>query len=342
MKLAVVGLGLVSPAGITSSEHVFYLRARVPPPAASPFLLAGGRRLSVGFCPWIGARERAAARIARIALTAMVEATRPLLHPARAPGLDRIALVLVAASPRPGLSRDDVREVEAALAARLGVVDPLRFRGEAGCFAGLRAAEELLAGGQARAVAIVAADSLISIERLRHWVSHPPSPWAAEVPRPSEGAAALVVTTPDAARLARLPLLGTVHGAAVVQGRSTDADDAIVDGAAMTQALRDLPRIGRVGAVFGQLQVGSLRQTEWLLALARSGERFEPEHEATCPEVEVGVVGAAAGAFNLAYGLATLRHGATESPAAAGAPMLAWAISPDGTRGVAMATGAGA
>ncbi|WP_438007178.1 hypothetical protein WME89_53150 [Sorangium sp. So ce321] len=339
MKLAVVGLGLVSPAGITSSEHVFYLRARVPAPQASPFLLASGQRLSVGFCPWIGARERAAARIARMALAAMDEATRPLHS---APGLDRLALVLVAASPRPGLSRDDVREVEAALAARLGGLEPLQFPGEAGCFAGLRAAEELLAAGRARAVVIVAADSLISIERLRHWVSRPPSPWAAEVPRPSEGAAALVVTAPDAARLARLPLLGTVHGAAIVEGRSTDADDAIVDGVAMTQALRDLPRAGRVGAVFGQLQVGSLRQTEWLLALARTGERFEPEHEVSCPEVDVGVVGAAAGAFNLAYGLATLRHGATGSPAASGAPMLAWAISPDGTRGVALATGAGA
>ena len=70
-------------------------------------------------------------------------------------------------------------------------------------------------------------------------------------------------------------------------------------------------------------------------------DRFEQEHEVACPEGAIGAVGAAAGAVSLVYGLAVMRHGATEDPKAAEAPFLAWAISPDGTRGAALATRGG-
>jgi hypothetical protein len=52
-------------------------------------------------------------------------------------------------------------------------------------------------------------------------------------------------------------------------------------------------------------------------------------------DTELGAVGAAAGAMNLAYGLAVVDHRTTDAPVQEGDPFLAWAISRDGTRGLA-------
>ncbi len=47
-------------------------------------------------------------------------------------------------------------------------------------------------------------------------------------------------------------------------------------------------------------------------------------------------MGAAAGAMNLVYALAVVRHRTTEAPAVEETdPLLVWAVSPDGTRGLA-------
>jgi hypothetical protein len=56
-------------------------------------------------------------------------------------------------------------------------------------------------------------------------------------------------------------------------------------------------------------------------------------------ETRLGRLGAAAGLFNVAYGASVLHHDATEREVAPGSPALAWAISRDGTRGVATLTG---
>jgi hypothetical protein len=339
MRLAVAGLGLVSPAGFTSSEHVFFLRAGAPPPQPSPFVLANGEPMRAAYCPWIGARAPASDRIARMALSALYEATMSLEGE---PALERAPLLLCTSRPRPGFSEADRAHLERTLLGRLRGSEITSFLGEASVFAALRVADERITTGKARSAVIVAVDSLVSIDALTARLAHPPSPWALEQPMPAEGAAALVVMDDAEARRIRRPVLGIVHGASVAPGTSTDEDDEIVDGVGMSRAIQGLPASPRIGAVFGQLRVDSLRLTEWLLALARNAERFESEHEVGCPEVDIGLLGAASGAFNLVYGLAVMRHDAAESPRVASAPLLAWAISRDGTRGAALATGGSA
>jgi hypothetical protein len=335
MRLAVVGLGLVSPAGFTSSQHVFFLRAGAPPPQPSPFLLANGDPMRAAYCPWIGARAPVADRVARLALSALFEATMSLEGE---PALERAPLLLCTSRPRPGFSDADRAHLERTLLGRLQGSEISLFPGEAGVFAALREADERIMAGKARSAVIVAVDSLVSIEALTERLARPPSPWALDEQMSAEGAAALVVMDEAEARRARRPILGIVHGASVSPGTSTDDDDEIVDGSGMSRAIRGLPPSPRIGSVFGQLRVSSLR----LIALARNADRFDSEHEVGCPEVELGLLGAASGAFNLVYGLAVLRHDAAESPTAAGAPLLAWAISRDGARGVALATGGSA
>jgi hypothetical protein len=135
----------------------------------------------------------------------------------------------------------------------------------------------------------------------------------------------------------RLPILGHVLSSATAAGSSTDEDDAIVDGVALTQLLRAASFGAPLGAVFGQIEVDALRQTEWLLAAARVATQLESEHESRCLEGEIGIVGAASGLMSLAYGFAFLRHGAARRERAAQTPFAAWAIARDGRRGLAIA-----
>jgi hypothetical protein len=92
-----------------------------------------------------------------------------------------------------------------------------------------------------------------------------------------------------------------------------------------------------VGFVFGPDRVDSLRKLEWHAASARNGARFDPACAMLTPETEMGRVGAAAGLVNLVQGLAMLRHGTVlrEIIPPASRTACAWAISPDGTRGIA-------
>ena len=331
MTLEVIGAGLVSPAGLSSTEHVFFLRAGVTLPARSPFLTAEDRRVPVAYCPWIGARASVAERLERMAEAALAEADPPR------PGADPIALLLCVPPPRPGLTDADTSALGDRIARRLGARAVTRFQGEAGAFAALGRARSLLSGGAAGAVVLVAADSLVSPEALADRLARPPSPYAEAPLDPGEGSAALVLVPPARGRAAGRTPLGTIDAAATAPGAATDDDDEIVDGAAMTAALRALPRGAPARAVFGQARVDGLRAREWEIAVARSAERLHPEHEVYCLEESTGALGAAAGAMHLAYGLAVLRHAATREPTARDAPFYAWAISRDGTRGIAAA-----
>jgi hypothetical protein len=336
MTLAVVTAGLVSPAGRTAEEHAFFIRARVPAPAASPFLLADGASLDVRFCPWIGARASIIERMVSMgeeALSGAVELVTRALHGDRAP------LLLCMARPRPGLSEAARVEIEEAIAKRASAATTARFWEDAGAFAALAEAQALVGRGEARAVIVMAVDSYVSLDALTNDVMNPPGPWAGDrLPR-SEGAAALVVMSPAEARREGLDALGYITGSVALPGDSNDDNDEIVDGAAMTAAIRALPASERLPIAFGQDMVDSLRRREWHMALGRNAGRFDVTCIHDGIEDRIGRVGAAAGAMNVVYGLSILAHRASQTEAASGGPLIAWAISRDGTRGAATAAG---
>jgi hypothetical protein len=116
-----------------------------------------------------------------------------------------------------------------------------RLTGEAGFFEGLALCEELLAGGEVRAVALVAADTYVTRPYLAEHRARAASPWDADLPLPSEGAAVVIVTTPQFARDEELEVLATVRHAATRRGEANDDNDVPLDGAAMAALLRVLP-----------------------------------------------------------------------------------------------------
>jgi hypothetical protein len=212
------------------------------------------------------------------------------------------------------------------------------FHDDAGAFGALRAAQAALHEGSARVVLVAAADSFVTLDALDEHVLHPPSEWDLTRPAPSEGAAAIALMEAHEARRSSIPILGYLGGASTASGASNDDNDEPVDGTAMAVALRAISGSEPVRSAFGPLKVDLLRQDEWHLATARLAKLFDPRCTFTCLESLVGRLGAASGLASLVYGLAVHRHRAAPAVDASSAPFFAWAVSPDGTRGAALAS----
>jgi hypothetical protein len=332
MILAIVGTGIVSKAGLTPREHAFVLSAGVAPSTASPFLLPSGESLPVSYCPWIGARMSMGDRLLTMAEAALEDALKPLRE---ASAGERWPLLVCSDLERSCLSEAERIRVSCALAAMVPAGNIGRFQGAAGCFAALCEAKSLIDRG-CGAVVIAALDSHIGADVLALSALHPHSPWVRQPPPPGEGAAALVVMDLSAATDAAVEVLGVIHYASTRKGASNDDNDVPVDGAAMTALVRSAPLCcAPARLIFGQSATDPLRQAEWELAVARDPARFHPEYDLRSLEKEIGRVGAAAGAMNLVYGLAVARYRTTDMPLCDHDPFFAWAISRDGTRGLA-------
>ena len=331
MSVAIVGAGLVTPFGDTPTEHAFFLRASVPAPPPSPFRLrSDGSALHVRYCRGIGAAAPIERRLTRMVDHAVRNAMQPCasLHEKGA-----AIVMLCVPKERPGVSEETLRLLGAGSASH-GTVR--HFSGDAGAFAALREAPDMLQRGSARVVVVVAVDSFIAIDALDQQVLHAPSEWNLDPPAPSEGAAAIVLAQAPEARRDAVAILGSLEAAAVVLGRSNDDNDEPVDGSAMTAVLRELPTQAPAVAAYGPYKVDMLRQDEWHLATARNTERFATGCRFACLESHVGRLGAASGLANLVYGLAVHRHRAGPALEPSDAPFYAWAVSPDGTRGAAV------
>lgn len=333
MSLAIVGTGLVSPAGLTPRASACVLWAGAVPVSASPFVLADGEPVPVCYCPWLGARMGLADRMLAMGRAALADAVRPLQNAQRDAA---IPLVLCLPDARVGLAPTDRVRIATALAEASAARVARTLGGAASFFAALHEAEARIDAG-ATAVAIGAVDSYIGEEPLAEHAANPPNPWGAAPPPAAEGAAALVVMkAPEARRLGLKPA-GTVHFADTAIGKPNDDNDLPADGEAMEWLLRQLPR-RRAPAplVCGQFTTDALRHAEWQLAVARNAERVHPEYDMRSFEGELGLVGTAAGGMNLVYGLALARHRTTDMGIGDDDSLLAWAVSRDGERGLAM------
>ncbi len=330
MTLSIVGTGLVSPFGRSPREHVFFLRAHVPSPFTPPFTRRDQKPVRVHFCPWLDAGLPPAARLTALATTAL-DGALSSLREARLPAP---ILALCLARPRPGLDAEVHAAVAEALRLRLSPASIETCWGEAGCFAALQMAEREVRRNPGALVAIVAADSHVSAEWLADRVERPPTRWETRKPTPSEAAAALVVASSQLVAQHRLPTFGAIQRSAIATGAANDDNDEVADALGMGAVLRELGT-GHVPHAFGQGEVDALRREEWYRAVARQSARFwECSH--VCLEADIGAVGAAAGLANLVFGGATFRHGVGAPPASG--PVLAWALSRDGTRGAASFT----
>jgi hypothetical protein len=301
----------------------------VPAPPGSPFETKDGDRVDVSFCRWMGARVPLGERLALLGERALETALGTIAQKGET------FVFLCTSKPRPGLRADDTAGLVRFASSR-GEVH--RFYGDAGSLAALREVPFALDAG-ARAVVVLAVDSLVSLEAIEHHVKSPPSWWDFEPPAPSEGAAAIVCMKPDEARRRGVKLEGALLGAAVAAGKASDDNDEPIDGVALATAIKHVPDKPRASSCFGPWKVDLMRRDDFQLAAARCHDRFLQKTEFHCIESQVGRLAAASGLANAAWGVATLRHGASDTPDAAHAPCMVWAISPDGTRGVALLSG---
>ena len=316
MTLSVVGLGLCSPAGALVRDHVFFPRANAPPPAPAPFVLADGRPYQVGYAQFVTPDLDLPSRLVELGRIALEEA-RP------EPGM---TLFLGLPAPCEGLPAAALDEVASRLAAVTGSSRVERFVGAAGVFDALSRIEAL----GLRGAALVGVDSFFHADRVAALVARPPGPFESARLWPAEGAGALVVVR-GIRRDAH-----TISRSDTTLGRGTDEDDEPVDAAALTNLLGSLPEGAPIRAVFGQGRVDTLRSREWEWSAARQASMFHPEAFGACLEAEIGQVGAAAGVMALVHAFASVRHGVCPP----GSRLVAWAISRDGTRGLALGVGA--
>ncbi|MDI1429105.1 hypothetical protein [Polyangium sorediatum] len=328
MSLAIVGAGMVSPSAMTARQHAFFAAAGVPAPSPSPFVRDTGERIDVRYCRWLGAVEPLPSRLMQMAQRAIEEATAALVPEVQ------VSLLVVTSAPRPGLSTELLADTARAIARQRRLGSMQRYEGEAAFFDALADAGNTLSKQGPQAVCIVAVDSAVSVDLLADAVLRPPSPWA-RAPLPhSEGAAAVVLMSPPNARRVGMPVIGALQGATTAMGNTRDDNDEPADGVAMTQVLSSMPSTESIAHVFGQSCTDDLRAQDWYFASARESARFGTACVFEGIEDHVGRVGAAAGAMNLVYGLSVLRH-ETSALRAPSDSFLAWAISPDGTRGIA-------
>lgn len=320
-RLAVVSLGLASPAGFTSRDHVFFLRVGLPDPAPAVFREGeDDAAVDVRWASFLGSDAPRAERVRRLASIALDEAMLGELRDVR------MSAVLV--GPRK-LAIDERADLERVLRDR-GVTSIRHESGAAGAFRALARIEDALA--RDGVAMILAVDSLVDIPDLIAELDDPPSPWAHARRPPSEGAAALVVSDPSWARRAGVDIVAHLEACETEHGTANDDNDDPVDGMALAWAIRKASGGRRVALVAGQHDTDGLRSTEWRIAAARNGPVFEECRSDVSMEESVGRLGAAAGLADLVLAIATLRHRAL--PFEGETPFLAWTISADGLRGV--------
>jgi hypothetical protein len=360
-NMVIVGCGLVSPLGLSVTEHAFYFCASVGAPPPPAFETADGERVEARHCGFLGALGGGAGQAfgrpgslsaplsvaERLSRLSEIAAHQALHRWQAAGGAGQAALAFVAPC-RAGVPATAVAEARSTVARLCRAPLAQTFSDAAGAFAALEEARGWLAADRAQAVLILGVDSFVCPEALAEDLERAESPFCPRRPPPSEGAAAVLLVRAEQARA--LGLAGArVHASGTAIGRGNDEDDAILDGAAMTALLRALPA-RRIDLVVGQEKVDDLRARDWYLARARAGSRapisaargaspirFADDVEAVTLEDETGRLGAAAGVASLAFGAGALEHRIfRDLPSEA--CLLAWAISRDGTRGVALIT----
>lgn len=329
--LFVVGAGLVSPAGFSAADHVFFVRAGTVQPVPSPFVNEEDEPLPCMYCPWLSPTSTLAERVEQLAFGAASEALDPVRGEAR-----NIHLSLVMPIPNPEFSEPAQAAVAAHLRQYLAVSDVSRFRGAAGAHEALLDARKKLEAGTADAVCIVGADSAFSVPRVEAAYRRRRVVWIPLEPPPSEAAGAVVLM---ARRSATLKPLAKLVDAATTPGAANDFNDEPVDGTGLTYLFRKLPNRGGVPMVFGPMQSERLRQRDWHLAAARARRHLGAPYAHADVETAIGQVGAAAGSVHLAYAIACNRYQSVNSAIPPGSPFYSWAISADGLRGLALLEG---
>lgn len=312
MALAVAEISLVSPLGMSASEHVFFYRAEVTPDASGAFTSEEGEPLPIHDCTWIPATRPWSSRLCLLAKHALARSS---------PASASTPILLIA--PERSIAGD-------AFLPRFFQLTGHRVCASycgAAAFAQAFADAATLLRSEPEVV-ILAVDSLLERDILESWIANRYSTFTRNPYPPSEGAAALRLVSS-----ARQSLAGRILGYASDRSDATDDNDLPTDGAALTRAFASVGMPAVVPLVVGPADTDALRARDYQLAAIRHYVALDTSTMVGL-EKRIGLLGVATGLMSAVFGLAWLRHGLPTHPDAGVA--LAWARSQDGT--VAAAT----
>ena len=309
MALGVADIALVSPLGLSPSEHVFFARAEVSPHSSGAFIDKDGQALPIHDCPWIPASRPRASRIRLLAKQALGRA---------GVAAGKVPIYLI--GPEAAIARDaDLVRFLALSGHRIEKT----FTGSAAHVAAFVAAEKALQDeGE---IVVLAVDSLLSRQEIEAWYDVRYSGFTRNPLPPSEGAAAMRLLTTT-----RAPLAGKIHAFASAQSEATDDNDLMTDGVALTRVLGNLRLPAQVPLVVGPRDVDALRMRDFHLASVRHHQKLE---RAEMPSFEgrVGNFGSAGGLMSAVFAMAWLRHGLALPEGIDKQIAVAWARSRNGT-----------
>lgn len=168
--IAIQGTGLVTAAGSTAAQSCSAFRAKVSNPTETRFKRAGGEWI-VGHQVQLERPWRGVTKLAKMAAMACDEAMQAA-H--RTPWLPVPVLLCVAESERPARTAqlDDqlLTRIQAERGVELAAGSAVFAQGHVGVAAALLRARQLITGGHANRVLVVAADSLLSWPCLAHLI----------------------------------------------------------------------------------------------------------------------------------------------------------------------------
>ncbi|WP_437621375.1 hypothetical protein [Sorangium sp. So ce1151] len=314
MAIDVGELSLVSPLGLSPSEHVFFLRAEVSAHTSGAFTNRDGEALPLHDCPWIPASRPRASRLRLLAKQAL----------ARVRPTSRRTPILLVAPPEAATGEADLsRFLSLSGHAVAGV-----RTGSAAYVSALQEAQEVLRNEAE--VVVLAVDSLLSQRTIEDWLGVRYSAFTRNPLPPSEGAAAMRLV-----RTTHAPAAGRVHALAAGRSEATDENDLPTDGAALARVFAELGLPARVPLVVGPRDVDPLRIRDFHLAAVRHHQKLD---RAEMPSLEgrIGLFGSAAGLMSAVFAISWLRHGLPLPDPEAKRVALSWARSRDGSLGAVL------
>jgi 3-oxoacyl-[acyl-carrier-protein] synthase-1 len=342
----ILALGLVTPVGLDAPSAAAALRAgvsRVRESSVHDKLLEPHRMALVpedALPPLAKPLEAAPltsahARMLRLAAPALKQVLG-------AAGPDPVALFLGLPEARPGEPNPVSETFLADLVAQADAASVLlpssklhREGGAAGLFA-LRDALEWLAGGAADVAVVGAVDTFLDLRRLAALDAEGRVLGERIMDGfiPGEGAAMLLVATPDGAARLGLSPLARVLAAATGEEPGHRYSTEPYRGDGLAKAFQDVfaaaPSAPPVCCVYAGFNGESLPSKEWGVAYLRSSDRFAKdcrvEHPADC----MGDAGAALGPIMLALAATGLARGYR------GSPCLVWSTSDREPRAAAL------
>ncbi len=302
----VVGVGAQASVGRSAAAAAAAVRARLPTAALHPYIVDRfGDPVKVARAPWLPAELGLLDRLLALGTEAAREALAPAAQ-ALAASRTRTAVLVGLPDARPGLPPQLAEAVPAAVAGLLPAQVPVPDRRSLplGHVAGLAAVEEgcrLIREGQADACLAGGVESYLDWITLE-WID-----WTGQLLSqanrygfiPGEAAGFCLLASERLVASARLPVLGTVLGAATAREPKLRRDRAVCVGEGLTEswrrALAALPAGAKVDQLIGDLNGQPHRADEFGFTMTRLGDRFHDPGRFRTPAECWGDVGAASG-----------------------------------------------